>query len=485
VHGSKHVGLARALVHEMPHLHHALAAGQTSEYRAILAVRETALLTRDHRSQVDQALADQYPQLGNRRTATEAARHAYRLDPEQAVRRHAKAVTDRRVTLRPAPDTMTYLTALLPVQHGVAAYAALTTAADTTTTATGDPRSRGQLMADTLIARLTGSGTIAGTGTGTNTCTTVSADTVNADTLSAGTVADQTPTDEPADTTTVDAGTRTAVPTPTPAAEPETATNDTVIGTTTITAPDATEEPNPATAGDAGRPHPAAGTTCTVTDHADRDPSDTPPPAGINLDIQLVMTDRTLLDGDPEPAHLIGYGAIPAPLARRLVADADPRTRTWIRRLYTDPITGHLTDGDRKRRQFSDAARAFITARDQTCRTPWCDAPIRHIDHVTGRAAGGPTTLPNGQGLCAACNQIKEADGWRHQPDPDRPGQVTITTPTGHTHTSRPPTPPRSAPWPTTESRPEPQHEPQHADRPVHIELYHPKQPMYYDPGAA
>src|SRR6478736_5724947 len=142
-HGSKHVGLARALVHEMPHLHRALAAGQTSEYRAILAVRETALLTRDHRSQVDQALADQYPQLGNRRTATEAARHAYRLDPEQAVRRHAKAVTDRRVTLRPAPDTMTYLTALLPVQHGVAAYAALTTAADTST-ATGDPRRRGQ-----------------------------------------------------------------------------------------------------------------------------------------------------------------------------------------------------------------------------------------------------------------------------------------------------------------------------------------------------
>src|SRR6185312_13644665 len=76
--------------------------------------------------------------------------------------------------------------------------------------------------------------------------------------------------------------------------------------------------------------------------------SDTPLPAGINLDIQLVMTDRTLLDGDPEPAHLIGYGAIPAPLARRLVTDADPRTRTWIRRLYTDPITGHLTDGDRK-----------------------------------------------------------------------------------------------------------------------------------------
>ena len=34
------------------------------------------------------------------------------------------------MTLRPAPDTMTLLTGFLPVAHGVAAYAALTRAAD-------------------------------------------------------------------------------------------------------------------------------------------------------------------------------------------------------------------------------------------------------------------------------------------------------------------------------------------------------------------
>ena len=38
--------------------------------------------------------------------------------------------SERRVTLRPAPDTMTYLTALLPVKDGVAGFAALTRAAD-------------------------------------------------------------------------------------------------------------------------------------------------------------------------------------------------------------------------------------------------------------------------------------------------------------------------------------------------------------------
>src|SRR6478609_8286838 len=130
------------VIDQLERLNSARAALQATTTDAFTHAHAHARTGRTPTSTRNQALADQYPQLGNRRTATEAARHAYRLDPEQAVRRHAKAITDRRVTLRPAPDTMTYLTALLPVQHGVAAYAALTTAADTGT-ATGDPRSRG------------------------------------------------------------------------------------------------------------------------------------------------------------------------------------------------------------------------------------------------------------------------------------------------------------------------------------------------------
>src|SRR3546814_14975028 len=62
---------------------------------------------------------------------------------------------DRRVTIRPAPDTMTYLTGLLPMAKGVSVYAALTQAADALKSG-GDPRSRGQLLADILVARITG-----------------------------------------------------------------------------------------------------------------------------------------------------------------------------------------------------------------------------------------------------------------------------------------------------------------------------------------
>ena len=43
---------------------------------------------------------------------------AYRLDVQAVVDRAAKAESDRTVTIRPAPDTMTYVTALLPVAAG-------------------------------------------------------------------------------------------------------------------------------------------------------------------------------------------------------------------------------------------------------------------------------------------------------------------------------------------------------------------------------
>ena len=111
-------------------------------------------------------------------------------------------------------------------------------------------------------------------------------------------------------------------------------------------------------------------------------------PPGVGLDIQLVMSDRTLFDGDNEPAVLTGYGPIPAALARRLVREASPSIKSWIRRLYTDPGTGQLIDADSRRRVFSHAARQYLIARDQTCRGPFCDAPIRHADHVVPHEQG-------------------------------------------------------------------------------------------------
>jgi hypothetical protein len=85
----------------------------------------------------------------------------------------------------------------------------------------------------------------------------------------------------------------------------------------------------------------------------------------------------------------------------------------------------------------------LIELRDQTCRTPWCDAPIRHHDHAVPVAEGGETSRDNGQGLCEACNYAKEAVGWRARPSPGDRHTVEITTPSGRTHRSTAPPQPR------------------------------------------
>ena len=70
------------------------------------------------------------------------------------------------MSCRPAPDLMTYVTALVPVAWGVAVYAALVKHA-AAAKAVGDPRSRGQLMADEFVHRITApAAAAAGTGAG-------------------------------------------------------------------------------------------------------------------------------------------------------------------------------------------------------------------------------------------------------------------------------------------------------------------------------
>ena len=321
VRGRQHLGLALVLVHEMPHMLAALTRGEINEWAATLIARETAVLTRTHRERVDTELTGQLAGAGDRKIASLARAIGYRLDPGSALRRVRGAVTDRRVGLRPAPETMANLTALLPVAQGVACKAALQQEADRLRSA-GDPRTRGQIMADVLVERVTGQ-----SGAG-------------------------------------------AIP----------------------------------------------------------------------VEVNLVMTDRTLLAGDHAPVHLDGHGPIPAAVARDLVRDAD---KVWVRRLYTRPADGDLIAMDSRRRTFDGLLRKFLVLRDQTCRNTWCDAVVRHADHIVPVADGGETSVDNGQGLCEACNYAKEARGWSARRIPGRGHPVEIITPTGHAYLSHAPDPPR------------------------------------------
>lgn len=138
------------------------------------------------------------------------------------------------------------------------------------------------------------------------------------------------------------------------------------------------------------------------------------------LDLGVIITDRTLFSprgGDA--AHLEGYGVVPpeaireamvgplSDLARgldRSLDDDAAEARLQLRRLYTHPTSGELVGVESRARAFPRGLARFIRWRDMTCRGPFCDAPIRQIDHIDPVSAGGPTTLENGQGLCAWCN---------------------------------------------------------------------------------
>ncbi|MFI7589752.1 DUF222 domain-containing protein [Spongisporangium articulatum] len=288
---SRLVGVARCLVDELPHTLAALEQGRTSQWRATLVVRETALLSRESRADLDEELAHRIEGLGDAGVEREARRIGQRLEPGLAYKRAKNAEVGRRVTIRPAPDCMTVVTATLPVAEGVAVYAALARVADSATADARDERGRGQVMADTLVAR--------------------------------------------------------------------------VLGTET--------------------------------------------PESIPVEVQLVISDRALTGVTDEPAHVHGYGPIPAPLARALADPPDQHVARQVRRLWGRPETGELVQMEGRSRTFPPGLRRFIVARDQYCRTPWCDAPIRQIDHVHPHARGGSTSAVNGQGLCQACNLAKEA----------------------------------------------------------------------------
>jgi 5-methylcytosine-specific restriction endonuclease McrA len=148
----------------------------------------------------------------------------------------------------------------------------------------------------------------------------------------------------------------------------------------------------------------------------------------VPVTVNLVISDQALLGGGHEPAWLQGYGPIPA-------GTIDPDSLTALRRLYATPATGALVGMESVAREFPAGLARFIDLRDRTCRTAYCDAPIRHRDHAHDNAAGGPTTAANGQGLCEHCNHIKQAPGWRASPATGPPGQlhqIDTELPTGH-----------------------------------------------------
>jgi hypothetical protein len=168
-------------------------------------------------------------------------------------------------------------------------------------------------------------------------------------------------------------------------------------------------------------------------------------PTALPVTTHVVVADDVLFGHEEDGAQLDGFGPIPAELARELAKTGAQQGLADLRRLYVRPESGALVAADTRSRSFTPALAQLIDLRDQICRTPWCDAPIRHHDHVVAAAEDGETSLANGQGLCEACNYAKEAIGWRARPAPGERHTVQGLTPAGQCYRSgAPPLPGRA-----------------------------------------
>jgi hypothetical protein len=177
----------------------------------------------------------------------------------------------------------------------------------------------------------------------------------------------------------------------------------------------------------------------------------------------IVHTKETsLLRVDEDSGELVGSGALPADMVRQL-AEQDPRS-IW-RRMLTDPTTGAATELSRTRYRPRAAVDEFVRHRAHTCFFPGCQRPSHRtdLDHITPHTKGGPATPQN---LAPACrhHQIKDGNHPRWKVKVLGAGSYLVTSPTGHTYRSDPPT--LHPPQPPTLHPPPPPRPPPHPEEP-------------------
>ncbi|MGI5132159.1 DUF222 domain-containing protein [Pseudonocardia sp. CA-107938] len=297
--GGKRVRIARDLHAGHDRVRALFAAGLLNEQKITFITSAGSHLDPDERSWVDEQLAERGVEtLSVRRIHDLARKLAAEVAPEKFAARCARARSGRRVSVRPSTEPgMADLTAHLPVEQAVACYAALRKAGNEVWVRP-EPvrRGRGEIMADTLVERLTGQ------------------------------------------------------------AQAE----------------------------------------------------------DIDVQVQIIVPFESLLDPDsPLPAEVPGHGPIPADIVRTGAG------RKTFRRIVTRD--GIVIGGDSVQRTFTGVLADLIKIRDGgRCTAPYCDAPIRHIDHIERWRDGGRTEFDNGRGLCEFHNHLREIGTTASRPHKQR-----------------------------------------------------------------
>lgn len=431
-----HLTVAHAMP-GLPQTRAALTAGWIDQRHAQAVVRETAVLSEEHRGQVDGMIGPRLVGSTPRRLASIVARFAAELDPESVVAKHARALTDRGVWTRPAPDGMAYLTVFGPLTDIVGSLASVhrhATAVVAGHHEESDPladRTHAQVMADTALRWLRG-------------LSPGEAQPVALNLVMPATSLMNVPSSADSDE------------------DAQSAADDTYEPAATSGSPDGAEPSNRIVSPRGAAPSNLSASPESAVPSNGRAPRDSSASPESAAPAELATSANV-------PARIVGHGPLPAPLARAyLLRGLDPDggapAMVWLRRIFTTADGRDLAAVESTRRLFPPWLREALILRDDRCRRPYCDALIRHADHVQPAADAGPTALDNGQGLSARCNHTKDLPGFSSrvlsrrevadyaagpEDDPNthlarQAGPSThvtvLQTPTGHTYLS--PAPP-------------------------------------------
>jgi hypothetical protein len=147
-----------------------------------------------------------------------------------------------------------------------------------------------------------------------------------------------------------------------------------------------------------------------------------PPTVSITIDLP------TLLGMQDHPAYIPGVGPVPADAARWAIADG-----ALIRRLVTDPLTGHLLDHSPNTYTASQGLADYLIARNVTSAAPHSsvDAAGCDIEHNQPHHQDGRTDTINCTPVDRRWHRAKTHGHWTYTKD--EAGTVTWTSPTGLT----------------------------------------------------
>jgi hypothetical protein len=136
----------------------------------------------------------------------------------------------------------------------------------------------------------------------------------------------------------------------------------------------------------------------------------------VTTEVQVVVDASVVFGTSDEPGSVLVGNDGPQPVGAQVVRELldDPDLPATIRRLITDPVSGHLLDRGRRSYRVTDAMRSFLGVRDATCRYPGCSRPASRcqIDHARAWDDGGRTDRQNLGPLCTRHHQLKTHAGW-------------------------------------------------------------------------